>query len=116
MIRLALLAVLGLLSASPAGAVVFSITVGGTTYTENITAPNAARLQAWAAANYATLPNPAYVTPCGSPLPACLPQTIPDPSPAMSAFKAVAQGIKNNVTGWEKSQAHAAIADPAPIN
>lgn len=104
------------LLATTASAVVVTLSVGPTVYTENITAPNAARLSAWAAALYPTIPNPAYVTPCGPPLPACLSPTLPNPDPGKTAFQAVIQGIKDNVTNFEREQSKAAVATPAPIN
>lgn len=100
----------------PAFAVTITFSVGATSFTTTVTAPNAARFATWAAAQYPTIPNPSYVTPCGSPLPACLPLTIPNPTPGVSALGALYQGTVNNILSWEKSQSVAAVPDPSPVN
>lgn len=115
MMRIILAVSLALL-AVPANAVVVTFSVGATTYTTNITAMSATRFATWAALAYPTIPNPAYVTPCGPPLPACLPVTLPNPNSGQTALQQMYNGIVNNVLSSENQTAHAAVVPPTPLN
>lgn len=100
-----------------AQAVTVNFTVGPSIFSTTITAPNAARLQAWALAAYPTIPNPAFDPACiVPPASSCPPLTLPNPDPGKSALAAIWQGIINNILGNEKAVSTKAIADPAPIN
>lgn len=104
------------LLATSAQAASVTFTFGPKTKTFTISAGNVARFQAWALAAYPTIPNPAYVTPCGTPLPDCLPQTIPNPDPVLSAIDGLWAGIKANVLSFERENAKRAVAEPGDIN
>ena len=114
--RLLLAGVMLAALAAPAWAVNVQIVFGGSTYTYAVSAATAARFQAWAAVAYPTVPNPAYVTPCGAPLAACLPQTIPNPDPIKSVADATFAGWSANLQSFEHAAAVAAVAPPAPVN
>lgn len=101
---------------SSASATDVVITLGNKSRTKVITPMNAARFVAWATATYPTIPNPSYVTPCGSPLPACLPLTITNPEPVLTAIDFYIQGMIDNVLNYERVKAKDAVAEPSPIN
>lgn len=73
-----------------------------------ISAPNAARFAAWAAAAYPTIPNPAFGAP-GEPL------TLPNPDPVLSAIDGLWAGIKANVLSYEREIAKMAVVEPADL-
>lgn len=104
------------LLASSANAVDITFSFGNKSKTFVITGANAMRIVQWATDAYPTIPNPAYVTPCGSPLPACLPQTISNPEPVLSAINGLWEGLKANVISNDRAKAHGAVAEPMPIN
>lgn len=86
-----------------------NITIGTKTYV--VTAQTMTRLNAWAAATYPTIPNPAY-DPVSNP---GVSRTLPNPDPLGSACDAIRDGLWNNVKGWEKAQALAAVASPSDL-
>lgn len=91
-----------------------TFTFGNKTKTFVVTPANAARFAAWAAAAYPTIPNPAYDP--AKPIDAVTnPQSIPNSEPVLSAIDGLWAGVKNNVIGWEKEQAKAAVATPADL-
>ena len=93
---------------------VVTFTIATKTFSTTITAPNATRFGAWAAAMYPTIPNPAF-NPALPEHPTTNPRTIPNPEPAISALAAVFQGLKNNVISWEREQAKKAVAEPGDL-
>ena len=106
-----------MLHAAPAGAVNVTITMGpGETFTYTVSTASAARFVTWATGAYPTVPNPAYVTPCGPPLAACLSPTIPNPDPLKSVADATFAGWSANLQSFEHAAAVAAVAPPAPVN
>ncbi len=111
---LSIVALAFLATSAQAASVTFTFATKSKTFT--VSAANAARFAAWAAAAYPTIPNPAYVTPCGTPLPACLPQTIPNPDPVLSAIDGLWAGIKANVLSFEREKAKAQVTEPAAID
>lgn len=74
------------------------ITFGPKTRTYTVSAGSLTRLNAWATAAYATLPN-----------------GQPDPDPVGSAIDAVWQGLRNNVISAEKAGSVAAIPTPGDL-
>lgn len=95
----AVVAVVAVLLGPVAHAATLACTVGAKTLSLTISAGNANRMAAWAAAVYATAPD-----------------GTPNPDPVLAALAGTLQGLKDNVVGWEKAQAAAAVATPAPIN
>jgi len=104
------------LLAFPAWAVPVTLTIGASTYSTTITAPNAQRGLAWATAAYPTIPNPAYDPNCDPAKGTCAAATLPNPDPVKSALAAVWQGIIANIQSSEKATSQKAIVDPAPVN
>lgn len=98
MTRLALALLLACF-AFPAHAVVLSCTVGAKTASANISAANANRMAAWAAAVYAVGPD-----------------GLPTADPVLAALNATLRGLRDNVVNWEREQQRAAVPEPAPIN
>lgn len=91
-----------------------TFTFGASTKTYTITAPNAQRLVNWATGAYPTIPNPAYDN--AKPVdPVTNPQTIPNPTPVLSAIDGLWAGIRANVISSEKATATGAIVPPAGL-
>lgn len=79
-----------------------TLRIGTKTFT--VSDETAARIQAFAAANYA-----------------CLPATVdnpcpPNPNPLASMYDAILEGIKNNVRSWEAQEKLKAVAAPPDLN
>lgn len=75
-----------------------TITFGPKTQNYAVSGANLIRLQAWANAVYATLPNGQV-----------------NPDPVGSAMDAVWQGLRNNVISWEKANSVAAVPTPGDL-
>lgn len=84
-----------------------TFTFGGKSRTYTITAGNAARLAAWAAAAYPTIPNPDKSE--GQPA------TIANPEPVLSAIDGLWAGIKANVLSHEREKAKKSVAEPGDL-
>lgn len=91
-----------------------TFTVGTKTFSTTITAGNATRAAAWAAAQYPTIPNPSF-NPAIPEHPVSNPRTLPNPEPVISALAAMYQGMKDNVRRWEQDQSKSAVALPGDL-
>lgn len=113
--RMFLATMMLLLSGTLASAATVTFTIGNKSKTYTISAANAARANAWAAAAYPTILNPAF-DPAKPVDPTTNPQTITNPEPVLSAIDGLWEGIKNNVISWEHEQGKKAVPNPAPID